>query len=310
MNLFGRFANKMRTSRRPAAAVAPRRATVMIEPLEGRQLMAAQITGLELWTAGKSTDTREMVIKAGTTANTYDVSAPGHTDKLDLRVTTADVPKSKSVKFQVYSPIFTDNAINRLSEGRENDAPYVLGGNLGFNFAGRLRGPKYGGDNKTAPYSLLALNGAATKRFVVRVQLTGETKFREFIFTITRTNVVKPTVTSVNMLNAAGEPVTGTGAIKLDNSTVLRGVLGKKFTLVVTGTNVQSARLDLKTDSVSGYHTENSLPYSLYGEAASGAYITKAVTKAGTYTLLVDVYSGKGLKGTVTHREVSFRIID
>ena len=308
MNLFARFATKTSASRRPATDVAPR-ATALIEPLEGRQLMAAQITGLELWTAGKSTDTKIQTINASTTANTYDVSAPGHTDKLDLRVITSGTP-ARSVKFQVYSPIFTDNPINRLSEGTENDAPYVLGGNLGFNFAGRLRGPKYGGDNKTAPYSLLALNGAATKRFVVRVQLAGDAKFREFIFTITRTNVVKPTVTSVNMLNTAGEPVTGTGAIKLDNTTVLRGVLGEKFTLVVTGTNVQSARLDLKTDGVSGYHTENYRPFSLYGEASSGAYITRAVTKAGTYTLLVDAFSGRGLKGTVAHREVSFRVID
>ena len=295
-----------------AATTAPRRGAV-VEPLEGRHLMAAHIAGLELWTAGKAVDTKQLNIPSKVTT-TYDVAAAGHTTKLDLLVKTAEFSASSAVNFQVYSPVFKADASTLISQGTENDPAYVVGGNQGGDFQGRLRGPRYGSDKQAAPYTLLALNGAESRRFVVRVKVAGRKAFTEFILVLNRngatTPAVKPTVTSVRLLNAAGTPLFGDGTVKLDDSSVFRGLLGKGFTLVVAGTNVASVKLDLRTDGVSGFQRENFKPFSLYGDKASGGYSVRSVKKAGTYTLFLDAFSAKGFAGTETHEEVSFRVID
>jgi hypothetical protein len=296
---------------RTRTAVARSTPSAFVEPLEGRQLMAAQVSGLELWTAGKTVDTKQIDVKSDSTT-TYDVAAAGHTDRLDLVVKATGATATTSLKFEVYSPVFKADASTRISQGTENGPPYVIGGNDKADLFGRLRGPKYGPTKEAAPYTLLALDGATAKRFVVRVQPAGQKKFTEFVFSITNgeaTSTDKPALSSVKMVNATGAALVGNGAIKLDNTTVLRGVLNRNFTLVVAGTNTASARLDLQTDGVAGFRQEKFKPFSLYGENPNGSFVVNSVKKAGVYTLFADLYSGKGFTGTVIHEAITFRVL-
>jgi hypothetical protein len=294
------------------AANPVRLAPARVESLEGRRLLAGQIDGLELWTAGNATDNKIFDVTPGLT---YNVAAPGNTPRLDLKVRTSGSPGP--INFEVFSPAFSANGSTRISSGTESTSPYAIGANdpnRPLDFFGRLRGPDFFGDGNEAPlYSLLALGSATSKRFVVRTQIAGQASFKEFVFTVTRgTTPVDPApaLTSVKIIGANGGALagTGTGQLNLTGSpTVLNGVLSKKFSLVIAGSNLASAKLNLSGDSVAAAHGESAAPFSLYGDGG-GTFTVKSFPKKGLYTLSLDLFSTKQFGGKTTHAEVTFEV--